>query len=223
MLLNSIYLIFFSLNKRYTNIFKYKVFNLKIYNFFVLFIILSGSLLLADCELVEDTKYTAYQQFKEAEDLYDNLQYSDAYEKLLESFKTYAPADKSIELAYSCVNYIPGAYAPIIKRSSKKETFDFDRKALGKDIKKQLSPAPYVFIEFQKNRTIVSAVNAKATPRGELKGRLPLENFTVTLKNETLAFNKLSAGEVKRLSTKKAYSPNTPITTNEDFNFKLYK
>jgi len=106
--------------------------------------------LFGDCELVQDTKYDSYNQFKEAATLLDKEQYKDAYEKLIESFKTYPSNEKSINLKYDCVNYTPGAYAPIIQHSSKEENFDFDRKTLGKDIKEQLSPAPYVFIEFQK-------------------------------------------------------------------------
>jgi len=179
--------------------------------------------LFGDCELVQDTKYDSYNQFKEAATLLDKEQYKDAYEKLIESFKTYPSNEKSINLKYDCVNYTPGAYAPIIQHSSKEENFDFDRKTLGKDIKEQLSPAPYVFIEFQKNKTIVSVTNATKTDRGELKGRLPLENFTVTLGTKTLAFGRVNAGEVKRRTMDRAYSPNKQIITNEDFNFKLYK
>ena len=189
----------------------------------IVFITFFSVTLLADCELVEDEKYKSYQEFKEAEDLHDNLEYAKAYEMLLQSLSTYTYSDNEIELVYECVNYVPGPYAPIINKSTKTESFDFNRRSLGKNIKNQLSPAPYVFIEFQKNRTIVSATNAEKTPRGKLKGRLPLENFIVTIDNEKFNFGTLRSAEVKKVSSNNRYTPNSTIVTKEDFGFKLYK
>ena len=182
-----------------------------------------SSVLFANCELVENQTYTAYQQFKEAESLHSDKKYSEAYEMLLKSFNSYAPKTKQISLSYTCVNYIPGPYAPTIQRSTKTESFDFDRTTLGMEIKHQLSPAPYVFIQFQEDKTIVSAINSVKTSRNNLPKRLPLENFSVTINSTKFQFANLQVGKLETVTRNKHFSQNSTITTNEEFGFKLYK
>ena len=189
----------------------------------IIFITFFSVTILADCELVEDEKYKSYQEFKEAKDLYEKLEYTQAYNMLLQSLHTYTYLNDEIDLMYQCINFVPGPYAPIISKSTKTESFDFNRRALGKEIKNQLSPAPYVFIEFQANKTIVSATNAEKTPRGKLKGRLPLENFIIIINDEKFHFGQLKSTEVIRISSDNGYSQNSTIVTKEDFGFKLYK
>lgn len=192
-----------------------------LYKVFLLFLLASG--VFADCELVEDNNFLAHEEFKEAEALHENLKYSEAYDMLLKSYQTYPNDSSEIELAYECVNYIPGPYAPTIKHSSKHEMFDFNRNALGISIKHQLSPAPYVFIQFQKNKTIVSAINSVTTARNTIEKRLPLENFVVHIDSEQFDFNNLEVGKLETRSANKNLSINSNITTTEKFGFKLYK
>ena len=182
-----------------------------------------ASTVFANCELVENETFTAYEQFKEAESLHSDQKYSDAYEMLLKSFQTYTPRTKEISLQYTCVNYIPGPYAPTIQRSTKSEMFDFDRTALGMEIKHQLSPAPYVFIEFQKNKTFVSAINSIKTSRNEIAKRLPLENFSVSINGQSFQFGNLEVGKLKTIKKNKSFTPNATIKTSEEFGFQLYK
>jgi len=177
----------------------------------------------ANCELVENETFISYQQFKEAQSLHSDEQYSEAYEMLLKSFASYTPRTKEIQLQYTCINYIPGPYAPTIQRSSKTEMFGFDRTSLGMKIKHQLSPAPYVFIQFQKNRTLVSAINSVKTSRNEIAKRLPLESFSVTVDGDKFNFGNLQVGKLKTLTKNRRYTPSATITTNEQFGFKLYK
>jgi len=179
--------------------------------------------LFANCELIENETFTSYQQFKEAQSLNSDQQYSEAYDMLLQSFASYSPRTKEVQLQYTCVNYIPGPYAPTIQRSTKSEMFSFDRTSLGMEIKHQLSPAPYVFIQFQKNKTIVSAINSVKTSRNTIEKRLPLENFVVTIDGDKFDFGGLQVGKLETQTKKRAYSPNATITTNEQFGFKLYK
>lgn len=196
---------------------------MKIFTYLFILQIFVTSTLFANCELVENQTYTAYQQFKEAESLHSDKKYSEAYDMLLESFKSYAPRSKELSLSYTCVNYIPGPYAPTIQRSNKTELFDFDRTTLGMEIKHQLSPAPYVFIQFQKGKTIVSAINSVKTSRSDLPKRLPLENFSVTINSTKFQFANLQVGKLETVTRKKSFTQNATITTNEEFGFKLYK
>jgi hypothetical protein len=198
---------------------------LQVKNFTYLFILplLLSASLSANCDLVKDRTYDSYQEFKEAESLHNDKKYSDAYTMLLKSLSTYPTTRKEISLNYSCVTYIPGPYAPIIKRYQKSETFDFDRTTLGVAIKHQLSPAPYVFIEYQKNKTIVSAINSTRTSRHSIEKRLPLENFSVTIGGSTFSFGNLEVGKLTTRKKNRSLSQTDSITTAEDFGFKLYK
>lgn len=181
--------------------------------------------LFSDCEIVDDNKSQSYNLFEISQNLYSNNDYSNAYDTLLKSLLVYNPKPNSskIELNYSCINYIPGPYAPIIQHSSKTEIFDFKRNNLGKLIKRQLSPAPYIFIQFQDDKTIISAVNSIKTSRNELKKRLSLENFIVSIDGEELNFGRLKVGELVSKSMKKNFQFVPIITTSEDFGFQLYK
>ena len=179
--------------------------------------------LFADCELVNDNTYKSYLQFKEAELLHEEKKYSEAYKTLLESFRIYTPRTKEVDLKYSCINYIPGPFAAIIQKSSKTELFDFDRRTLAIDIKHQLSPAPYVFIEFQKEKTIASVRNSVKTAQAEIKDRLPLENFFVNINGTAFEFGNIKVGQVKTLTKNNSFSYYNTITTDEEFGFKLYK
>jgi len=189
---------------------------------FALQLFISSSLF-ANCELVENETYTAYKQFKKAETLHSEKKYSDAYEMILKSFQTYRPRVKEISLRYNCVTYIPGPYSVTIKKYNKSEMFDFDRTTLGMEIKHQISPAPYVFIEYQKNKTIVSAVNSIKTSRNNLPKRLPLENFAVTIDSSNFQFGNLEVGKPQTIKKNRSFSPNASIRTSEEFGFKLYK
>ncbi len=182
-----------------------------------------SSSLLANCELIENETYDAYQQFQEAESLHSDKKYSEAYDMLLKSFQTYSPRANKLTLQYSCITYIPGPYSPTIKKYTKTGTFDFDRTALGVEIKHQLSPAPYVFIQFQKNRTIVSAINSVKTSRNDIPKRLPLEKFSVTIDGTAFQFGTLKVGKPETVTKNRFFTPNDTIKTSEEFGFKLYK
>jgi len=195
----------------------------RIFTYFFVIQLLVSTAVFANCELIENETVTSYQEFKEAESLHSDQQYSEAYDMLLKSFRSYSPRTKEIQLKYTCVNYIPGPYAPTIQKSSKTEMFDFDRTSLAMDIKHQLSPAPYVFIQFQKSKTLVSAVNSIKTSRNTIEKRLPLESFSVTVDGDKFDFGNLQVGKLETLTKNKTYTPNATITTNEEFGFKLYK
>ena len=177
----------------------------------------------AECELDETPRQLAYQQYLDAETLYEDSQFYDAYNMLIQSLQTYSSQEDTIQLSFSCVNYVPGPYAPIISRSSKTEIYAFERVLLGKDIKRQLSPAPYAFIEFQKNATIVSVVNAPKISRNKQMKRLPLEGFSLLIDGEAFNFEKINSGERKTVSSTKVFTLNSSISTHEAFDFKLYK
>jgi hypothetical protein len=195
----------------------------KIFIYFLVLPFLISTSLFAKCELSENSTYTAYQQFKKAENLHSAKKYSDAYEMLLQSFQTYSPRRKEIALEYHCVTYIPGPYGVSIKKYNKSEMFDFDRTALGIEIKHQLSPAPYVFIQYQNNKTLVSAINSVTTARNKIPKRLPLENFAVNIGGSNFQFGNLLVGALKTLKKDRSFTPNDTIRTTEEFNFKLYK
>ena len=196
---------------------------MRFFSFLLLAQLFLSASLFANCELIENDAYYAYQQFKESESLHSDQQHSEAYDMLLKSFKTYKPKTKTILLESTCVNYIPGPYAPTIQRSTKRDSYDFDRTALGIEIKHQLSPAPFVFVQFQKNKTIVSAINSTKTSRNEIKKRLPLENFAVSIDGKKFQFGNLEVGKLKSIKRSIRLSENDTIKTNEQFGFKLYK
>ena len=195
---------------------------MRIYTKIILYSLLPLTLL-ADCELLDDSKTQAYNQFIEAQTLNSDEKYAQAYEMLKKSLQTYSPKSTEIALDYECVNFIPGPYAPIIQKSTKTEDFDFDRTTLGKEIKRQLSPAPYVFIEFQKAKTIVSVLNSEKTSRTRLSTRLPLENFVVRVDNESADFPRIEVGQTQQKVFFSKHTPSSNIKTEEEFDFKLYK
>jgi len=182
-------------------------------------ILLTVGTLFADCELVKNSKALSYDRFIEAQTLFENGKYNESYEKLLESFKTYDSSSDEIELDYSCINYVPGPYAPILKKSSKTESFDFGRENLGIDIKHKLNPAPYIFVEFEKDKTVVMVTNSVKTSYDEISKRLPLDDFTVYVGNDKIEFGRVEVATVKKKSVNHIHSIDDVIKATEKFGF----
>jgi len=196
---------------------------MKFYTKTLFALLLTSHTLFADCEVIEDDKFKAHELYQKTISLYYSKQYAKAYKELLKSFKVYPNDVEEIVIDYKCKNLIPGPYAPIIKISQKHETKRFRRLSLGKSIKRQLSPTPYLFVQYQNNKTIVSLLNTQRTSRANIPERLPLENFTVKVGNTQLNFGQVPVNRLLTRTINKKSSLNTPIQTHEDFGFQLYK
>lgn len=188
----------------------------------IVLILLISLSLYADCELNTGPNTQAYELYKEANSLYSSKEYSDAYKKLVESYEVYSAAEASLVVTYTCVHYIPGPYSVKIRKEQTSETLEFPRQALGKDIKKFLNPNPYVFVQYQNDRTIVTAYNSSKTARGSVSTQLALENFRVTLDGRDLDFGTVATNETKQNILFKPIGLQAKITTSERFDFKLF-
>lgn len=187
----------------------------------VLFFTLTLSLL-ADCKLNTGKETEAYDLYSEAGALYSSEEYSAAYKKLSESYDIYSESKDSLTVSYRCTHYIPGPYGVKIRTKEKHETLDFSRENLGKDIKKFLNPNPFIFVQLQNNKTIVSVHNSPKTARGQVSEQLPLEDFKVFIGDESIDFGTIAMNETSRNAIDKDFSLKTKIRTSEKFNFKLF-
>lgn len=197
----------------------------KIFHRITLLIMMLSLLAYAGCEQDENNKKFAYDFFIQAQTLYDNGQYEEAYATLDKSFQQHSNVDlKKIILDYTCVYMAPGPYAPIKKVFHNTKEFDFDRYTLGKNIKKFLYPAPYVFIEYKKNNKGVSVTvaNALKNARGNIKGRLPLDTFTVTFNaKDSITFDRVEGGKSATKQLNSTIAPSAQVQTTERYGFQL--
>jgi hypothetical protein len=177
----------------------------------------------ADCELNIDNKTKAQDLYIEAASLFSDDKYSEAYASLQKSFSLYDGTEDVLKITYTCTHYIPGPYAPVIKRVQKDGTKEFQRLALGKRIKNFLNPNPYALIQYKKNITKVTVLNTPKTGRVKREGQLMLEDFKVSIDGNELSFGSIESGVSKSLSINKTLALNSKIKTNEKFDFKLYK
>lgn len=189
----------------------------------LIIILLTPGVLLAECELNDNEKTDAYNLYMEAQDLYSQDQFADAYAKLQESMQNFSNMSNELELSYTCIHYVPGPYSPIIKRETRYETEDFNRVELGKNIKKFLNPNPYVNVQFQPSKTVVSVYNAPQNARGTIQSQLSLENFRVSVNGQDAWFNSVASGELKDQVINTSASVDATIQTDEQFGFKLYQ
>lgn len=188
----------------------------------ILLLLLISLSLYADCELDTGPKTEAYELYKEADSFYSSKEYSEAYKKLVASYEVYNGTENALVVTYTCVHYIPGPYSVKIRKEQKNETLEFPRQALGKDIKKFLNPNPYIFVQYQNDRTIVTAYNSPKTARGSASTQLALENFRVNLDGRDLDFGNIQTNETKQNILFKPMSLQAKITTSERFDFKLF-
>ena len=179
--------------------------------------------LIADCTLNETSQTDAHAKFEEASALYKKQDYATAYDTLNESFKLYSGTEAQLNVTYSCINYVPGPYAPIIKKSTDTGVLKFDRVSLGKTIKQYLNPNPYVLIQYQPRKTVVSVLNSKKTARGEIANQLDLENFSVSVDGRTLNFGNVKSGETKTDIIARSTNVNSSVSTKELYGYNLYK
>lgn len=187
-----------------------------------LFLLLLTLSLAADCELNTGPKTEAYELYKEADSLFSDKSYSEAYKKLLESYNTYNGTEASLSFSYTCVHYIPGPYSVKIRKEQKYEDVDFPRQELGKSIKKFLNPNPFVFVQFQNDRTIVTAYNSSKTARGSVTTQLDLESFKVNIEGRELDFGDIPMDQSRQSILYKQMGLQSKITTSEKFDFKLF-
>jgi hypothetical protein len=177
----------------------------------------------ADCSLVENKLTRAYDAYIKSKEFYNKHQYTKAYNNLQDSLLFSSDISKDIlTLNYDCEAMIPGPYAPIVNYYTKTEQVSFERAKLGKMIKNFLNPNPFLLVEFQKSKTLVTVLNSSKTSRAKIDKQLPLEEFEVKIEHKKVIFTKIRTDESKTKVINKGYPINTKVVTSERFGFQLF-